>query len=275
MQHMSTTSKDIQLRYEGFLKTSCLWQGNSIYQIEQLQLENSKITSFQKNIDKVIRLGKLVERFLSHEMQHDKSITILAENIQIHQNKITLGELDCLIVQNEKPVHIEVVYKFYLYDDRVGTLELEHWIGPNRRDSLIQKLEKLQKKQFPILFREETRNYLERFELQSENILQKVYFKAQLFVPYVQKENTFSDINNNCISGFYIFQQQLNLFKNCKFFIPEKLDWLVIPNPNVSWISYEIFTDKIEIILGKKLSPLCWLKYENGTLQKFFVVWWD
>ncbi len=264
----------MQQRYEGFLKTPVLWDGDSIYNIEQFQFTKKNMISFGENIPKVIRLGKLVERFVSHQIQQDESITILDENTQIHKNKITLGELDCLLLQDKKPVHVEVVYKFYLYDTTANTATLEPWIGPNKRDSLIQKLEKLQNKQFPILFHDETRNYLQRFDLQAEKIEQKVYFKAQLFVPFLQKETVFPFINQNCIIGFYIIREQLKLFHNCKFYIPTKLNWLVIPIQNVPWISFETFSEEIKISLENKLSPLCWLKNKNGTLQKFFVVWW-
>jgi hypothetical protein len=264
----------MQLRYEGFLKTPNLWDGNSIYNIEQFNFTKKNITPFEVKSGKIIRLGKLVERFVSHEIQQDKSIRILAENVQIHKNKITLGELDCLLLQDNRPVHIEIVYKYYLYDETRDSSTLEPWIGPNQRDNMIQKLAKLQEKQFPIIFHEETRKYLERFTIQPEKIDQKVYFKAQLFVPFQQKETIFPFINQNCIIGFYIFKEQLKLLENCKFYIPVKLDWLLLPKQNVDWISYEAFYEEIKISHSKKLSPLCWLKNKNGILQKFFVVWW-
>ena len=45
-------------------------------------------------------------------------------------------------------IHLEIVYKFYLYDNTIGTSEIDHWIGPNRNDSLREKLEKLKSKRF-------------------------------------------------------------------------------------------------------------------------------
>ena len=30
-----------------------------------------------------------------------------------------------------------------------------------------------------------------------------------------------------------------------------------------------------EPIIQNKTSPLCWIKYPNGEVKKFFVVWWD
>ena len=89
--------------------------------------------------------------FISHSSK-DKEIKILAENVQIQNEKTTVGEIDCILTTAKKPVHLEIIYKFYLYDKSVGTNELEHWIGPNRRDSLVSKLNKLKDKQLPLLY---------------------------------------------------------------------------------------------------------------------------
>jgi len=54
--------------------------------------------------------------------------------------------------ENNKPIHLEIIYKFYLYDPSIGLTQLDHWIGPNRRDSLVKKLTKLKQKQLPLLY---------------------------------------------------------------------------------------------------------------------------
>jgi len=67
--------------------------------------------------------------------------TILAKNLQIIAEKKTLGELDFIV---EAPanefIHIEMVYKFYLYDpDRKGSW-IEKLVGPNLKDHLSFKV---------------------------------------------------------------------------------------------------------------------------------------
>jgi hypothetical protein len=55
-------------------------------------------------IDSNQRLGKYVERFVSFQLSRNWAIKIISENIQISKDKITLGELDCILVKNKKPV---------------------------------------------------------------------------------------------------------------------------------------------------------------------------
>ena len=78
-----------------------------------------------------MRLGHLVERFVEVEFTANPSIEVRGVNIQIYRDKITIGELDFLVTSNTEWYHLEVVYKFYLYDDSVGESKLDHWIGPN------------------------------------------------------------------------------------------------------------------------------------------------
>ena len=221
-----------------------------------------------------MRLGKYIERLVSFELQQQTDISILSENIQIQDDKITLGELDCLIIKNNTPIHLEIIYKFYLYDDTVGKTEIEHFIGPNRKDSLTEKLVKLKNKQLPLLFSKACQPYLEELKLKLETISQQVYFKAQLFLPYTMQNIQLKTLNNNCIIGFYITKTDLDNFSNCKFYIPVKKDWLIIPHANVTWKNFNDFKTIVELYFEKKFSALCWVKHKNGVIKKMFLVWW-
>ena len=132
----------IQKRYEGFLETPCLWKTNVVSNLIQFEI-NSESDKIDISIDENLRLGKYVERLVSFELSQQENISILAENVQIQKDKRTLGELDCLLLKNNKPIHLEIIYKFYVYDESVGNNETDHFIGPNRKDSLIEKLTKL------------------------------------------------------------------------------------------------------------------------------------
>ncbi len=272
---MDLNSKEIQLQYEGFLQTPLLWSSKEIFSLEQLNLSKKQVTIFEENIQKKLRLGKRVERFVCNELNQHKTITILKENIQIQDGNITIGEIDCLLKQQGKPIHLEIVYKFYLYDETAGSTELEHWIGPNRKDSLVKKLTKLKEKQLPLLFKPQTKLSLEKLKICANEIKQLVYFKAQLFVPYQQKHSAFKLINNNCINGFYIYFQELSQFLECKFHIPTKVNWLQETKTQVNWISFKKFKLAIEVFMQNKTSPLCWMKQPNGKIYKIFIVWWS
>ncbi len=263
----------LQKRYEGFLKTPCLWENDVVFNLMQFEIA-STFSKINLEIDKNLRLGKYIERFVSFELSKHNNISVLAENVQIQQDKLTLGELDCLLLKDGKPIHLEIIYKFYLYDDSVGTSEIDHFIGPNRKDSLIEKLTKLKDKQLPLLYTNTCKTYLETFGLKAETIKQEVYFKAQLFVPFTNQNLRLTTLNNNCIVGFYITKKQLNHFTDCKFYIPNKKDWLIAPYTNVNWLSFEHFSSTTQDYFEQKYSTLIWIKLNNGLIQKVFLVWW-
>ena len=271
---MQQKTKDIQKRYEGFLQTNCLWKENAVYNLHQFEIETIS-EKIDLEIDEKLRLGKYIERFVSFQLSQEKTIKILAENIQIQQNKRTLGELDCIILKNEEPIHLEIIYKFYLFNSEIGKTEIEHFIGPNRKDSLVEKLTKLKEKQLPLLYSIECKQYLKSIHLSSEKIEQQVYFKAQLFVPFSDKNIKLKELNTECISGFYINKNELNNFTDCKFYIPSKKDWLVIPHQNINWLNFYQFKKSSLKYLEREFSPLCWMKKPNGEIEKFFLVWWE
>lgn len=268
---MEFNSKKIQQQYEGFLKTKLLWK-TTFYGLHQLQLPAIPTTIFKGKLTQNPRLGKRVESFVSCYLQQFENIQIIHENIQIQNNQITTGEIDLIINQELKPIHLELIFKYYLYDKSIGFSELEHWIGPNRNDSLVQKIEKLSSKQLPLLYKKETQSFL---DIDVHLMTQKVFFKAQLFVPYSNQNVTFEQLNSDCVSGFYIYQDELKQFSNCKFYIPTKIDWLIEPHEKVNWISFSKFIEQTEYLLLQKKSPLCWVKQPNGEISKFFLVWWQ
>ncbi|MCF2874239.1 MULTISPECIES: DUF1853 family protein [unclassified Tenacibaculum] len=272
---MDKKSKDLLLQYKGFLETPFLWYGKGVFDFIQFENLNTKTTSFNSQITQKLRLGKLVERFVSFYLQQNHNIKILTENLQIQDQKRTTGELDCILLKKGKPIHLEIIYKFYLYDSNVGNTEIEHWIGPNRRDSLHQKLTKLKEKQLPLLYSKECATYLQDLNLSAHEIEQQIYFKAQLFTHLKSyNKDEFPIINNECIAGFYIHANELEQFKDSKFYIPNKHNWLVVPHTNINWLNFDDFTSKLQIYLDEENAPLCWLKKPNGELFKFFVVWW-
>tara|TARA_R110002073_G_scaffold147575_2_gene300320 strand:- start:2076 stop:2894 length:819 start_codon:yes stop_codon:yes gene_type:complete len=270
---MTLTNKEIQQHFDGFLQTPCLWKNNDVLDLQQFQIQQ-KFEPINLPINANLRLGKYIERFVSFQLQQEESTQLLAENIQISKNKTTLGELDCLLIKDDKPIHLEIIYKFYLYDASVGKTEIEHFIGPNRKDSLVEKLNKLQHKQLPLLYSNECKSYLESINLNVQEIEQQVYFKAQLFVPFADKELQLKALNQKCINGFYIYRHEVQQFSSCKFYTPTKKDWLIIPHTNVDWLSFNVFKNEVNTFLLRQFSPLVWVKHPYGNIEKLFIVWW-
>lgn len=265
--------QNIQQQYQGFIDTQALWD-NTLIGLDQINLIICKKPFNKINMSKKLRLGHLVEQFVFHELNCNDNIEVLAENIQIIKDKITIGEIDCLLIKDNNPIHLEIIYKFYLYDESFGNTELEHWIGPNRKDSLIEKITKLKNKQLPLLYKNETKNILDAHHLNINSITQKVCFKAQLFVPYNMINIPLRLINNDCIVGFYIKFININNLKNHQFYIPSKIDWLSNVSNDVEWNNINNIVINIQQEIESKRAPLCWIKDVNNHIQKIFIVWW-
>lgn len=260
-------------RYEGYLSTACLWQNDEVFNLKQFSITSTS-TKIDIQIDNNLRLGKYIERFVSFELEQQEDISILAENIQIQKDKRTLGELDCLLLRDGNPIHLEIIYKFYLYDESVGNTEIERFIGPNRKDALIEKLNKLKEKQLPLLYSSSCKPYLDPYKFKAEDFSQQVYFKAQLFLPYTKQNIQLKTLNNDCVIGYYITEKDLNDLKDCKFFIPTKKDWLITPHTNILWKSFDNFKTIANGYFKERFSTLCWVKHKNGNIKKIFLVWW-
>jgi hypothetical protein len=264
-----------KLRYQGCISTPSLWKSDRLSPFKQIELARNPaaiydFTGFQNH-----RLGKLVEEVVFHQLKSEEAISWICDNLQIQDGKRTVGEIDALYYYEGVPVHLEVAYKFYLFDTIKDYDEpLAYWIGPNRKDSLFYKLGKLHNKQFALLYNELTSTYLEGYNLELENIKQELCFKAQLFLPYKNRAFDVSPLNGDCVVGFYISYHEISLFSKFEFFIPSKLDWLVMPHHDVNWINYSSVLEEIEAAVNNKRSPLVWMRRNDGDLCKCFIVFW-
>lgn len=270
---MAEKIDNYQDKFSGFFRTPHLFN-SEILGLKPFSKTLKHQFTFNRVLTANLRLGQLVEQFVFEELKQFESIRILSENLQIiSKDKLTIGELDTLILDEAKPLHLEIQYKYYLFDTSVGQTEIEHCIGPNRKDTLTQKLKKLKNKQLPLLYDNATKNHLERLNLDTNNIEQKIYFKAQIFVPYGENIQL-KKLNNDCIYGFYFNFKDFKIFKNNKFYIPKKLDWLVDIHPNVDWQSYEQILPQLKFFYNEKYAPMLWVKSKKGDIKKCFVVWW-
>ena len=264
----------IQQQYYGYCNTPNLWFDNTVFGLNQFDDPYHPDTQFTNYIALPQRLGKRVEHFVFQDLQQHPNIKLLATNLQIQKNKHTIGELDALLHVFNKPIHLEIIYKFYLYDPHVGSTALDYWIGPNRRDALVKKLDKLKNQQLPLLHKPETLSYLNDLSLHAQDIEQQVLFKAQLFMPFHAKITDIEPLNQDCIQGFYYKFNELPSLHNCQFYIPPKLDWLSQAQYNVTWLEYKTLTKSLKAFLSNKQSPLVWIKRPDNTLERCFMVWW-
>ena len=266
----------------GFINTPSLWRDRDLFDIKQFQYpdytDNNLLDSASHIPDLRTNfvLGKRMEIFFNHLLFHSQQFEVIAKNLQIYREKITLGELDFLIkdLQHNSTYHVELVYKFYLYDPLYDGKE--GWIGPNRKDSLIQKISRLQEHQLPLLHAKETREIIRSYGLNEKEIEQQVCFKATLFIPKSHKLPAFPNINTACIVGYWIRFKDFSYseYATHSFYAPKKQDWPIDPSTNKEWNSYPEFLVQVEEFINNRMSPLVWMKNKTGGFQRFFVVWW-
>ncbi len=151
----------LEYQYLGFLQSTSLKLVESLLKIPLFNFEELSKPPFEINTAKIDIhdnevLGKRIEHFFEHCIVNSKRYDLISNNIQVFKDKVTIGELDFIVKDlfKDKIIHIELIYKFYLYDPEIS-MELDRWIGPNRNDSLLRKVEKLKNHQFPLLYRKE------------------------------------------------------------------------------------------------------------------------
>ncbi len=220
-------------------------------------------------------LGLQAEACFEAFLSHSKNYKLLSANLQIQGASETLGELDYIVrkIKTSQVIHIELAYKFYLYDKDATDSEEEKWIGPNRKDSLFEKLEKIKHKQFPILYADQTIQTLRKLNIEIPSI-QELCLKASLFIPKEMDVAEFPMNYQECILGKWMKYEDFHKDDEMAVYaIPTKKEWL-LPMENISkWHSFS----EVKILIQEQLhinkSPMIYKKNQH-TIERFFVVWW-
>ncbi len=138
----------------------------------------------------------------------------------------------------------------------------------------FQKVEKLKNKQFPLLYKEESKSVLGDIDV--KDIDQNLCFMANLFVPFGLGNESYKDINNEAITGYWYsitdFLMQFDF--NFSFYLPIKCEWGINPKYNLNWLCFEDIVLQINKCHSRKFSPLCWIKDLKGKFSQCFIVWW-
>lgn len=224
-------------------------------------------------------LGKRMEEFFMINIEADEQYKIIEAGLQIIDKGITIGELD-FIIQNKlthQIEHIELAYKFYLYNPLLNEHLINSWVGPNKNDYLHLKLRKLFEKQFPLLYHSKTKELLLEKGVEVEKVEQKLCFLGKLYIPYQYREiENLKGVNKACLDGFWIDKEAFNThndFKELTFFIPEKLNWHTPINEQVVWIDFNQLNFLLKQYHQAKKSPMVWVKNDD-KMFKLFITWW-
>jgi len=221
-----------------------------------------------------LRLGHLTEKIVSVLIKSSTNYKVLHENVQLIENKITLGEIDFIIEEKttNQLIHLELAYKFYLFDPSISSEPINNWIAPNRNNSLSGMLEKLKQKQFPLLYHKAAKSKLGNIAI--NKVSQEVCLLASLFIPYQYKGN-FNPAYEKAIKGYYLnIDKFISLDHSAKsYYIPQKKEWGMSPSENETWVDFNNVAEHIAPSIKEERAVLCWQK-EKNSYSSFFIVWW-
>lgn len=234
--------QDLQSHYNWLINSPLLFKSGLVantsyqtffYDLKPQHLSFTDIASVLDNKEVVnqkqhyhLPLGKYVEFLFEKHFEHATDIRLIQHNTQIQGNNSTIGEIDYLLAIDEEVIHVELAIKFYLcYKNPQNP---EHWIGPNAKDNLANKLAK-NNHAFSL-----TKN--ETFQhnwLQQPTHWQWLIKGCWFFRPS-QKQEFLATANPSGELGIWIHAKEVNvLAEDDEYDIPTKLAWIQ-PTNNIA-----------------------------------------
>lgn len=142
---------------------------------------------------------------------------LIAEEVQIYQDKQTLGAIDFLVreKQTQQIEHWEVAIKFYLQHKA-------QWLGPNANDQLEKKTARMVSHQLLLT---EQPAYQQQWQTQfGQPEVKRLIMQGRLFTSESAQIKA-PDINPNCAKGLWCFAEHAPA--HLRFF--DKSEWLSPP----------------------------------------------
>lgn len=164
------------------------------------------------------RLGKYVERLLSVYFSNSKNHRLCAANLQLIEGKVTKGEIDFIVedCNSRKFIHLEVALKFYLRESE------NVFIGPNGKDRLNAKLEKMIRHQLTL---STSFKHLLPVEFHKLKFSPRIFIKGGLFFPFDEWE--MMQNKTPLLNGWWMKISRLNLHTHIPFTpIENRQDWI-------------------------------------------------
>ena len=174
------------------------------------------------------RVGQQFELMINQYLECHPYITDIKRNIQIYNQKITLGELDSIFQMDQQWFHLEMAVKFYLKLGSSG--QLEDWVGPNLKDNLGKKWRRMLNHQSQLTCLDESKSYLS--DMQISEITPLVWVKGSLFQHPQDQSNSYPyPINPSHSRGWWVRKAELVKHLNSSglaggYIVPSKPNWL-------------------------------------------------
>lgn len=188
------------------------------------------------------RLGFYFESLVLFWLKNDPRFRVIAHNIQVEEEGRTVGEVD-LIVEDyhlNRVEHWELAVKFYLQYHIKGRGYA--WLGPNRKDNLQDKIDRLENVQSKLSDHEQIRNLLYSYDYRDE-VGQRIFLKGMLFYPLISPVSD-PALSPYHLKGNWIYVDQFSRVfdKEHSFKILSKFHWITSTGqdvPDKTFLCYE------------------------------------
>lgn len=124
------------------------------------------------------RLGFYFESLLQYFFENSPFIQLELSGYQIIEDKRTVGEIDFIFTFDNITYHIEVAIKFYLQNGN----SVDQMLGPNAKDRLSLKLDKVKNHQLPIVKNKQIKDIVKK-KCESYLFLKGQFYTNEIVLP--------------------------------------------------------------------------------------------
>ncbi len=213
-------------------------------------------------------LGHAYESYWQALVSEHPSYKIRYANQQIFQQKRTMGELDLIVEDSQGMIeHWELACKFYML---VGGQpnNPHHWLGPNTRDSLGIKMQRLLQQQLALTQTPACIEWLHSVGIETKLVRTQGIVQGRLFVPIQMAIPKSIDFELGGAANFSVADQHLGhwgavhqlaqtAFTDCTWQPLTKIEWLSgvasDPSPINSMELVELVTERQSPVMCRML----------------------
>jgi len=192
------------------------------------------------------KLGYYFENLVAWWLTQKVTEGYFESHVKVSVGNRDIGEFDFLFRSDQKYKHWETAVKFYLYTlDEKGAVT---WYGPNARDTLQRKLERMLGHQIPLSGRQEASPVLADRGI--DEVYSGIFMKGYLFYPLDYDTcNTVGQVAGCEISPVHLKGWWLSLDLLNEQLLGSvsggELRWRVLPR--LEWLAPRIYTDEEQV----------------------------
>lgn len=221
--------------FKAFFPEKLLFNVNDFTHFEELWtwFKDIEQKSYPEDLQK-IHLGKYAEELLCFYFQNSSKYSLLGYNLQLIDDKLTVGEIDYLLLENESQVriHLELAIKFFLKIKIDGEYQ---WIGPSTKDNLSKKKNKLLNHQLRLV---SNYNRLLPVEFQQKDFTPQLLLKGAEFIHFKE----YIECNNPFINAWWLHREALESVQEesqLYSIVPNRKDWIFPFNKRLERMNFQ------------------------------------